>query len=386
MTRPPRGHVLLVGVTTRALAVSAAQAGYRVTAIDAFGDLDLCSAADVICAGPPGRRFSPHAAAEIGSALEADLVAYTSNLENHPEAVVRLGAGARLAGNSPEVLRRVRNPIALMNVLRRAGFEVPLTRAGHPGRVAPGARWLLKNRHSGGGHGIMPWSPGLPVTRRRYLQQWIRGIPGSIVFAANGRDAVVLGLSRQLVGDTRFGAKRFRYCGSMLAGPRDLFPQQQRLESTAAHLAQVVSCEFGLVGLNGIDFIARDGVPYPIEVNPRCSASMELVQQACGLSIFEVHAASCAGSLPVAPPQAALTYGKAIVFARQDLVMPNSRPWLGRRSYADIPHPGEQISAARPICTVFARARQPSDCMSLLVKRAAGVYRVAQPLAQPAIP
>ena len=383
MTRPPQRHALLVGVTTRALAVSAAQAGYRVTAIDAFGDLDLCLVADVIRT-PSERRFSPHAAAEIGSALEADLVAYTSNLENHPEAVSRLGAGARLAGNPPQVLRRVRNPLLLMEVLRRAGFEVPLTRASYPSRVAPETRWLLKPRHSGGGHGITAWSPGLPVTRSRYLQQWIRGIPGSVVFAANGRDAVVLGLSRQLVGDTRFGAKRFRYCGNLLAGAGHVFPQQQRLETTATRLAEVVSREFGLVGLNGIDFIARDGVPYPIEVNPRCSASMELVQQAHGLSIFEMHAASCGGSLPVAPPHAALTYGKAIVFARRDLVMRNTRSWLGR-SYADIPHPGERIPAARPICTVFARAREPSSCMRLLVKRAAGVYRAAKPLPRRAI-
>jgi predicted ATP-grasp superfamily ATP-dependent carboligase len=195
----------------------------------------------------------------------------------------------------------------------------------------------------------------------------------------------VLGLSRQLVGDTRFGAKRFRYCGSLLAGTTHVFPQQQRLETTATRLAEVVARKFGLVGLNGIDFIARDGVPYPIEVNPRCSASMELVQRGHGLSIFEVHAASCGGNLPVAPPRTTLTYGKAIVFARRDLVLGNTRPWLGRRSYADVPHPGERIPATKPICTVFAAAREPSGCMRLLAKRAAGVYRAAKPLHRHAI-
>src|SRR6266550_1444574 len=48
-------HVLIAGVTTRAIAVSAAHAGYRVTAVDAFGDLDLRAIADVITPGPtPG--------------------------------------------------------------------------------------------------------------------------------------------------------------------------------------------------------------------------------------------------------------------------------------------------------------------------------------------
>jgi predicted ATP-grasp superfamily ATP-dependent carboligase len=360
--------------------MSAAQADYRVTAVDAFGDLDLCAVADVIRAAPTGQHFDPYAAAEIGGALDADLVAYTSNLENHPRAVARLEVNARLAGNAPEVLRRVRNPIRLMDALRRAGLDVPLTRASAPVSRTPGTDWLLKPRRSGGGHGITAWHSGLAVPRSHYLQEWIEGIPGSIVFAADGHDAVMLGLSRQLVGDARFGAQRFRYCGNLLAGRAGrLFPHQQRLESTATRLAEVVSREFGLVGLNGVDFIARNGVPYPIEVNPRCSASVELLQRAQGLSIFEVHVAACRGSLPSAPSKPTLVWGKAVVFARTDLIMRDTRSWPGR-AYADIPHPKERIPAGRPICTVFADAPTVGSCMRSLVKRAAGVYRAAKPL------
>ncbi|MDQ3428018.1 MAG: hypothetical protein M3477_09335, partial [Gemmatimonadota bacterium] len=57
-----RPHVLLAGVSTRALAVSASRAGYRVTAIDAYGDLDLRAVAQVI--GIHGNRgYSALAAA-----------------------------------------------------------------------------------------------------------------------------------------------------------------------------------------------------------------------------------------------------------------------------------------------------------------------------------
>ena len=50
--------------------------------------------------------------------------------------------------------------------------------------------------------------------------------------------------------------------------------------SAAHRLAAVAAAEFHLVGVNGIDFIERSGVPYPIEINPRWSASMELVERA----------------------------------------------------------------------------------------------------------
>ena len=68
----------------------------------------------------------------------------------------------------------------------------------------------------------------------------------------------------------------------------------------ASAIARAVAKEFELVGVNGIDFIAADGVPYPIEVNPRWCASMELVERAYGVSMFGLHAAACtAGTLPV---------------------------------------------------------------------------------------
>src|SRR4051794_20852073 len=110
MTEAPGGHVLIVGVTTRALAVSAARAGYRVTAVDAFGDQDLRKAAQVITPrSTPAMRFHPRAAIAAEN-VSAGWIAYTSNLENYPAAVGRLAQGRRLLGNPPPVLARVRNP------------------------------------------------------------------------------------------------------------------------------------------------------------------------------------------------------------------------------------------------------------------------------------
>ena len=373
-TRP--GHVLIAGVTTRAIAVSAARAGYQVTAVDAFGDLDLRAVAEVITPGStPGTRFDPLAAATAGERVPAGLVAYTSNLENHPKAVERLARGRHLLGNPPAVLTRVRNPIALSSLLRRRGFATPATRATPP--INPGvARWLLKPRKSGGGHRVRPWRHERSVPRSSYLQERIAGVPGSVIFAANGDGAVVLGLSRQLVGDSRFGAQGFRYCGSLIGSrTAPVFPRQGELFQTAAALAVEVTREFGLVGLNGIDFIARKGVPYPIEVNPRYSASMELLERIHGLSLFEIHVRACRGTLPSELEIHPRIEGKAIVFARRDVILGNTEAWIGRQSLADVPHPGEHIPSGRPICTVFARGSDQATCLRRLVREARVVYR-----------
>ncbi|MEP6688958.1 MAG: ATP-grasp domain-containing protein [Gemmatimonadales bacterium] len=374
-----RPRVLIAGVSTRALAASASRAGYRVTAIDAFGDSDLRAVAEVVPLRQDGGiRFSPAAAAVAARSVDADLVAYTSNFENYPEAVVALSRERRLLGNPAAVLRAVRNPIELMRQLRRRGFAVPVTRASAPPTAVEAGRWLLKPRRSGGGHGTLPWRRGRPVPRRAYLQEHIRGITGSIVFVADGRRAVALGLSRQLVGLRPFGAHGFRYCGSLLASePVPVFPRQAELLAHATALADAVTEAFGLRGLNGLDFVARDGVPLPIEVNPRYSASMELVERATGCSLFALHAAACDGRLPAPRGLPSRVHGKAIVFARRDIVVGDVDTWQAA-PLADVPHLGERIGRGHPICTLLADGADADRCLRTLTDHAAAVYRAVE--------
>jgi uncharacterized protein len=372
----PREHLLIAGVSTRALAVSAARAGYRVTAVDAFGDLDLRAVAEVLPSDRSG-RFRPAEAAETARTVPASLLAYTSSFENYPDAVAALAAARRLLGNPPAVLRRVRNPITLMRALRGRGFAVPETRASPPDTGSLGRRWLMKPRRSGGGHGTRAWTPGAAVPRRAYLQERIPGPAGSIVFLADGRRAVPLGLSRQLVGNPAFGAHGFRYCGSVLGTTRHaVFERQNQLLDVARALASAVTEEFGLVGLNGIDFISRSGVPYPIEVNPRYTASMELVERATARSLFELHSAACRGLLPDERPLAGLVTGKAIVFAQREVTVGDRLRCTADGDLADIPHPGERIQRGHPICTVFAAGSDASACTERLRLRADRIYRM----------
>ena len=380
VSEPAPTRVLIAGVSTRALAVSAVRAGYRVTAVDAFADLDLRRVAEVIALRPEyGTRYTPMLAATTAAGVSAEMVAYTSNFENYPAAVGRLATHRQLLGNSPSTLLRVRDPLALMRVLQRRLLPTPRTRATRPRDRHRLGSWLLKPRRSGGGHGTAVWRHGQPVPRTHYLQEVIAGVPGSIVFAADGRSAVPLGLSRQMVGEAAFGAGGFRYCGSLLGSATSLFPGQKELLATAERLVAAVSEEFGLVGVNGIDFIARGGVPYPIEVNPRYSASMELVERIRGLSIFEAHARACQGNLPEPCLDPVGVEGKAIVFARRNVTVGDTHSWVEHGSYADVPCPGEKILRGHPICTVFAHGTDAATCRRLLIRRAAGVYRTVEP-------
>jgi predicted ATP-grasp superfamily ATP-dependent carboligase len=378
-------RVLVAGVSTRAAAESAARAGFAVTAIDSFADLDQHASVHALALP---RRFTAQAAARAARNIECDAVAYGSNFENHPSAVSMLAAGRALWGNAPAVLRRVRDPVLLAQTIGRRGFPVPAVHSGEPGtwNLEPGTRrWLVKPLASGGGHRVRPWQPTKGLPRGCYLQEFVEGTPGSVVFVAAGGRAVPLGITRQLVGERAFGAAGYRYCGNILEAAGDAGP--------ACALARVVAEEFGLVGVNSIDFVAKDASSYAIEVNPRWSASMELVELAYGLSVFGVHAAACAdGTLPtfdlVEARRGASPLGKAVVFAHRDVMVGDTRAWLARAALPadparpalevaqvrDVPHSGEKIAAGRPVCTVFATGRDAASCHAALVERAERVY------------
>ena len=384
-------RVLVAGVSTRAAAESAARAGFVVTAIDAFGDLDqYVSVRGLSLPRDFGVRFNARAAARVARNIECEAVAYTSSFENHPEAVGLLTDGRVLLGNGPAVLRRVRDPELVTRALRQRGHLVPAVRGqlaaeerrdpiAHAQPMPPergSHRWLVKPRNSGGGARVHQWHQGARVPRGSYLQELVDGTPGSVVFVTAGGRAVPLGLSRQLVGEQMFGAAGYQYCGSILAAAGDpQFSRDHALVQASGALAQAVAEEFGVVGVNGIDFIARDGVPYAVEINPRWSGSMELVERVYGLSVFGVHAAACArGALPdfdyAEARRGVGALGKAIVFARRDVTVGDTHAWLDDASVRDIPQPGERVLAGGPICTVFAAGRDSVRCYAALVRRA----------------
>jgi predicted ATP-grasp superfamily ATP-dependent carboligase len=365
------GSVLIVGFTTRALAESASRAGYSCRSVDAFGDLDQKSRVENIgLSRDLGRPYSAAAVVAIGRRWATASAAYVGNLENHPSAVRRLALGRQLLGNSPATLLRARDPVALAEVVRRAGGRVPLTlQPGHTRNASGGVPWLRKPRRGGGGSGVKEWKPGEPLTPHELVQERIEGMLASVAFVADGRRAALLGISRGLAGDPAFGARGHRYCGSVYP-----FSAESALLERLSAIAGALTGAFGLVGLNGIDFVLREGEPYVLEINPRYSASMELIERGGRCSVFEAHVAACGGALPsldTTPMPEVL--GKAILYARRNVVVGDTGRWLSRDDLRDVPFPGERVRRGHPVCTVFARGADSVTCYARLVAAASAL-------------
>jgi predicted ATP-grasp superfamily ATP-dependent carboligase len=307
---------------------------------------------------------------------------YVSGLENRPYLVERMARRRPLWGNGCAALLKARNPHVVRAATRAAGLPAP--RVHDFFRRPPSGRWLVKP----------VWGIGPPIhfwcaadardspTLAEYVQEFIDGESQSAVYCADSGRAVLLGVTRQLVGLDWLHAAPFRYCGSV--GPLQPVPTlRQALEKLGASLAR----RCGLRGLFGVDGVVRDGAFWPVEVNPRYTASVEVLEYDGGLPAMAWHraafdpAALRPDQVAGGPrSQAALFIGKAILFARENLTFPAEGPWadvlrrpLGPEPtpFADIPHPGTPIKAGRPVLTFFARAGAPNACLDSL-RRTAG--------------
>ena len=375
-------QILIVGISTRAIAESAVPSGRKIITLDYFGDRDQ---KDLVENYSLLREFKlPFSAKSLLQAsrqLKFDAVVYISNLENHPNVVKKMAQGRVLLGNSEDVLCQVRDWRTLRQFCYEEEISCPDTLLpGEESKADPAVRWLYKPLCSGGGYGITPWA-GEPIDAAHVLQAHIEGRPASMAFVADGQRSVVIGLTEQIIGRKELGAKGFRWCGNIL--PLKLDPSKKdafirALEKIAARLTH----RFGLRGVNGVDFVVADipdGGPYPylVEVNPRYTASMELVERTYGFNIFSAHLDALAGRLPdfsLAERIEGHYIGKGIVFARKAVTMPETKQWL-ERGRRDIPFSGEQIEAGHPVCTVLVEGEERETCLSNLLARVDAVRR-----------
>lgn len=316
-----------------------------------------------------------------------DSLVYGSGFENRTDLLsVLLEGGRRLIGNSLESIEDVRDSVALAQALQRDGFHAPKTYLSDGRRPDLGRSWLIKPQKSGGGRGVRLKSPGESVPEGCVSQEYIAGRQCSFTFVADGRESLVLGVTEQLTGTGSFNGREFGYAGS-------LFPleveESQQVFIAAARIAHWLTTGYGLRGLNGVDFIFDGEHCWVIEVNPRYSASMELLDLAYGVSLFKYHLLASEGKwqdvkqltgrLPIEQSccQPRSIWGKKVIYTH---AMVRIRPLLSGQQNSewewahkmhklglrDLPFPGEIIPAGNPVATAVAQGWSREECLERL--------------------
>lgn len=361
-----KNQLVIVGASVRAAAFAACRAGYKPFCLDLFADVDLSRLTEARALSP---HAYPHGFLELSRTAPPGPWMYTGALENHPDLVDAIAAERMLWGNPGHVLRRVRQPLIVQEVLHEHGLPCPAVRFDPPDSTDRN-RWLVKPLRGASGVGIRSWDSHQTHLGEVYYQEWVEGEPVSSFHVASDQDVRCLGVSRQLVGLPWLHAKPFAYCGSI--GPLLLPPATL---ARLASLGEVLWNAFDLRGFFGIDAILRDGEIWPVEINPRFTASAEIYHRGMRQSLFDVSAK---------PDFAPGFWGKAIWFAPHDCIFPAEGPWMPTLrnhpsvidyDFADIPCAGTAIRKGQPVLSFFARADSIDACLQQLRQTAADLDR-----------
>jgi predicted ATP-grasp superfamily ATP-dependent carboligase len=350
----------IVGASARAAAFSALRAGYEVAAADLFADADLQRAC-------PAIRINhyPEGLVDWLAAAECDAWLYTGALENHPILIDKMAASRPLLGNVGRALRQVREPLVLQQTLKVAGLRFPETRASPEG-LPEFSTWLCKTYRGAGGSGVWRLTDENALARaareHAVFQRYIEGLSASAVFVCSKNGTTLLGVTRQLIGRDVESSKGWRYVGSV--GTLDVEPATERQLHA---IGDVLHRELQLRGLVGVDLVIAGDDAYVIEVNPRYSASVEIVERATGIGAMQAHVVACTSdridnlTMPATTARREFKHGKMILFAKRDAIISDEfHRWAMEQAsasndlaLADIPAAGETIRFGHPVLTAL---------------------------------
>ncbi|UUO05879.1 ATP-grasp domain-containing protein [Blastopirellula sp. J2-11] len=343
-------RIAVVGSSCRAAVACLRRSGVAVVAADQFADADLR-----LMAPTSQLDHYPHDIPAWLATTDATHWMYVGGLENHPDVVAAAAEIRPLLGVDAPALPAIRDPLLLQSRLLAAGFRFPETQVEPPAAD----RWISKPRSSAGGLHIRDCAQSAPNVDVVY-QRFVPGRCFGAAFVAIAGKAQCLGVMRQLIGRKWKTPQPFQYAGSI--GPVQLSPsQQQQLQSLADFLVETTS----LQGLFGVDLIIRGDELWPLEINPRFTAGMELLP----IDAMRLHLSAWLPEWrkegPDRKSSAPAIGGKRYLYAPCDVAWTESLEGILQQTaaemslkIADIPMPGVLIPRSAPLLTLLGSAAE----------------------------
>ena len=267
--------LIVAAASARALAQSAAAAGFKVLATDCFQDQDLVEFLRATGGQYLGQMTSfndlPHIIEQLPHSIP---LLWAGGLENQLDLLRQISLLRPLAGLPLTAVLNLRSPQALATALGNHG---PLAcPESVRGRIPATGRWLWKSAESSGGLGIQRITPELLIQLsdphrcpHGYFQQELQGLPVSAIACSDGQHTRIAGMTLQWSGWQELGAEPFRYCGNLgpLTSPPRLF---DAVQNAATALFRHSGNPHGILGM---DMLLTPEKCWLLEVNPRIPAS-----------------------------------------------------------------------------------------------------------------
>ncbi len=355
----PSKYLLVIATSGRMLAKKLDQLGFKPLVIDIFADQDTCQYACDI------RKVQSLAVKEISLAIHElqqlytiNDVVYGSGFEKQVSSLFFLQKQLNLFGNTPEVFKKTQDKPALFEILNKHNFRFPEVSFSRP----ESGVWLFKPCYSEGGLGIFEDKFEGGSFQQGYWQQYQSGEVMSVVFIADGKHADIMGFNRQWSINLGKGQE---YVFSGVCNQARVI---QNIQQKIAEWVAVLTAQFELKGLNGIDFIVHQDECYFLEINPRPIASVELYPA-------DLVAAHLGMSSKINSNQKRCQ-GYQVIYAKADCWIPEQIKWP--QWLQDRPKCNTIIYKYQPLCSIIASGVNSDQVLSELAARQKIVENIFQ--------
>jgi hypothetical protein len=318
--------ILVIGVNSRPIAASAYRAGYEVYVVDYWGDTDLLNIAkDILIIKDYESRFKKSnpdmlfadklfylSKIMLDKYAEITKIFVGSGLDDRPDLWKKLDQMGEIIGNNPKNLINIRDRSNILKVLHEKGLEIPRTKKiSHLNELYTfcsevGYPIIIRtSTASGGGRGIIKLENESDIEKKidsingqndfknLEIQEFIPGIDASITFLANNDNFEIISFNEQLIGIEKLRAPYpFAYCGNII--PLEI---EEKTVQKVIEMMQIISQNFNLRGLNGLDFKIYRKEIYFMEINPRFPGTMELIELLTRKNMIIHHIDACEGKI-----------------------------------------------------------------------------------------
>ncbi|MDK2892850.1 ATP-grasp domain-containing protein [Methanohalophilus sp.] len=366
--------ILVIGYSSRNIVSSAHRAGYEVFAIDAFCDQDLQKLTVDCCKIDEEDVRNP----------DTDKIAGIIKSFNTDFDYVILGSGFEtferrffeipVLNNSIESMSRVSDKKQFADELYKTGIPHPETwdMDSHP---EIRKKMILKPKCGGGGvfnrivhseseindalEEVANCNPGLS-RKNMILQEFVTGTPASVSVISTGKEAVAIAVNEQLIGIPWLTRVPFAYCGNIT-------PFETSYKDEMMAISEKLCTHFGLVGSNGVDFLITEDGPIVLEINARFQGSLDSVEMATGMNIFEAHEKAFEGILPEIIAENKFA-AKAIVYVDGQPLQSgeNIEKLSNSMKLADIPKKGHVAYQDEPFLSILETGKNRKEVMDKL--------------------
>lgn len=384
--------VLISGFNARPLSKSLYNSNYEVYAVDFFGDSDLFPYIKDALIITKELKTNFQKLKFIYSNVLTDLT--LQMIEKYPyldyliiasglddniigrekifKKIKKLNHPIRYLGNNINQIIKARDILSINLILEQMGYKVPKTFTFNYDLIDNNLinyPIILKKKQSSGGLNIFKIHSKahlLSIVKNNeefdensenwLFQEYIDGIDVSCTTISNEVDAKIISINEQLIGKEFLNApSEFIYCGNIV--PADLnFSLQNKISEISLKLVK----HLNLIGINGFDFVLKNGCPYLMEINPRIPGSINAAEVALKRNLIDEHINCCLNpdkEIIISNLDINTNFVSKFIYFAPKLISYHKIEKLKQIiNVEDIPAPGRDIQTFEPLCSILYKA------------------------------